>query len=472
VQFDAPDMRATIALLVGILALGTGAAAAQAATTVIRLTPHESLVAAGGGHVVAVVQRGGQTPAIVERIDPNGRRTPLVTIAAPADDETFINITGLAVTPTMWVVAMHYQQEQNSEGDDHKPDLDIGEQILSGPIGGGPATTLLSCTTSAAVDDRDAETPELAVSDARVAWSESHCPGADGVRVAPITGGPSVAVAPTGIALGLTPASVVFLNPTNPAVRTGVMSQVDLTTGAVITTNTETDTLDTVAAGDDGLVVAAENATCPDKCPPSLTRIAADGAPVQPGLATIDPYLGLVVGGGRALSGRDNDDGLVAVDLATGQRSYTQSLGLSSHAMIPLAVDAHQATYLGYDCAANADVRIEDTVSTPQRPLRTVPCPVRFRSAITYDSFTGEGRLRVSCPKGCASEWNLTLHGRHLGTVALSEQPGRTGTASIDVTRPKLLAHTHDATVTASLAESDFPFARQQAAVRLALHVR
>ncbi len=133
-----------------------------------------------------------------------------------------------------------------------------------------------------------------------------------------------------GIALGLTPSSVIFgVNDT--ANRLPILSQLDLVTGAALTTNPTS--VHALAAGDDGLVVAAtDNPNCGsgDACSESITRIAADGAIVHPGIAPVDSYPGLVVGGGRVLTGRRGDDGLVAVDLATGRRSYAAAIGRSA----------------------------------------------------------------------------------------------------------------------------------------------
>jgi hypothetical protein len=87
-------------------------------------------------------------------------------------------VTGLAVTPTTWVVAAQFRFAPDTEGDDQAPDHEVGEAIVSGPIGGGPPTTLLRCTLDVAVDKEHVLTPKLAVSDDRVAWSGSLCPGA------------------------------------------------------------------------------------------------------------------------------------------------------------------------------------------------------------------------------------------------------------------------------------------------------
>ena len=465
-------MRHAIGALVGWLVLGAAAACAHAATVVTPLPQGHFAAAAGGGHVVSVREAAGTgKPLIVERIDPGGRATRLAAIDPPNVEDVFDNVTGIAVTPTTWVIAAQFKFEPNTEGDQHAADHEVGETIVSGPIGGGAPATILRCTLDVALDQEHAETPALAVSNDRVAWSQSLCPDAGGVRVAPIGGGPTVSVAEAGLALGLTSSSVVFAVTDTPS-RIPVLSQLDLSTGATVMTNAAS--VHALAAGDDGLVVSASaNPDCSrDVCPESITRIAADGAIVRPGIAPVDSYAGLVIGGGRVLTGRRGDDGLVAVDLAAGRRSYAAALGRSAHDLIPLSVDATRATYLTQDCAGDDEVRSEDTVPTAPKPLTSVPCPVRFRSAITYDPVTSSARVKVSCPKGCEATWDVRYHGRRIGGFTVFERAGRSGTATVDIDHPAALGHRHTVTVQVADASRDYAFARHQGPVAVRLHVR
>jgi hypothetical protein len=465
-------MRYRIGVVVCWLAFSVAVAAAQAATVVTPL-PHEySQVAARGGQVVTVRHAPGTgVPLIVERIDAAGRATLLATIDPPKVDGVLDNVTGLVLTPTTWVLAAQFRSEPDTEGTQRTIDHEVGEAIVSGPIGGGATATVLQCTLDVKLDQEHNETPELAVSADRVAWSQSLCPGAGGVRVAPIGGGPSISVAAAGSTLGLTPSSVV-LGVADTASRLPLLSQLDLATGATVMTNPLS--VHALAAGDDGLVVSTQdNPDCTrDVCPESLTRIAADGTIIHPGIAAVDSFPGLVIGGGRALTGRPGDDGLVAVDLATGARSYAAAIGRSARNLVPLAVDATRATYLTQDCSGDDVVRSEDTVATAPKPLRSVPCPVRFRSGITYDVGADSGSIRVSCPRGCGTSWNINYHGRRIGDFTGFEPAGHTGTALIEIDHPAALGHLRSITVQVSDGSTDYPFAPHQAPVRLRMRIR
>ncbi len=465
-------MRYAICAVVGWLVLGVAVAGAQAATVVTPLPHGYSAVAAGDGHIVSVRHAPGTgVPLLVERVDAGGHATLLATIDPPAVDGVLDNVTGLAVTPTTWVVAVQFKFPPDTEGNQRTIDHEVGEAIVSGPIGGGPTATILRCTLDVALDQEHNETPELAVSNDHVAWSDSLCPGAGGVRIAPIGGGPSASVAAVGIAVGLTPSSVVF-GVTDTANRLPVLSQLDLSTGATVMTNPIS--VHALAAGDDGLVVSAyDNPACAsNECPESITRIAADGAIVHPGIAPADSYPGLVVGHGRALTGRRGDDGLIAVDLATGRRSYAAAIGRNARNLVPLAVDATTATYLTQDCSGNDVVRSENTVATAPEPLRSIPCPVRFRTGITYDPATSSAQVKVSCPKGCEATWDIRYHDRRIGEFTPFARAGRSGTVDVDIDHPAALGHRHSVTVQVADSSRDYAFARHQGPVAVALRVR
>ena len=153
-------MRHAIGALVGWLVLSAAAVCAHAATVVTPLPQGHFAAAAGGGHVVSVREAAGTgKPLIVERIDPGGRATRLAAIDPPTVEDVFDNVTGIAVTPTTWVVAAQFKFEPNTEGDQHAADHEVGETIVSGPIGGGAPATILRCTLDVALDQEHARPP-------------------------------------------------------------------------------------------------------------------------------------------------------------------------------------------------------------------------------------------------------------------------------------------------------------------------
>ena len=295
-------------------------------------------------------------------------------------------------------------------------------------------------------------------------------PGTGRGPAAPTSGGPSQRVAANATGLGLTASDVLF-------VTDGILSELDRATGATtVVKSASVDSYDTSVDGRVDAVIAAEDSSCTTgaDCDASILRVGADGSVAHPGLAPVDPRQPLVGGGGRVLASRRNGNGVVAVNLATGARSYAGALGLGDLDTTPLAVDATRAVYIAPTCSDKPVVRFETTRPTVPKKLTHVPCPVQMRSTIaTYRAGTMRSSgLSYGCPKGCSTLWDVfDGTGSNIGELFFDAFPGV-------IRHADLLLHDSDVpqpgkTITAFArpVRFDFPNARHQAPVRLRIKI-
>jgi len=479
-----PPRLRTIALALALPVAALAAAPAASADTASIPVPSYSAEVVASGDVLAnsVVDANWATalspnappdrgPITVQRRDLGGGTTTLASFSPPAGQLEYI--VRVRISTAMWAIAIKFDRLAASSS---QAPSEISEVIATGPIA-GPATpnTIVSCTLPTPERDSAEQRLGLSVSDDAVAWADSACPGAGGVRIAPVAGGPSARVAGGDTAaLALSPTRLTFFTH-DVSGQDDLIEQVDRATGAA--TAIDADPISAYALDGDRLsaVVAFTDLQCADiDCPEGVMRVAADGTIQRSVLAPVDPQTGLVSGGGRVLAERPRGNGLVAVDLATGARSYAGALGLGAEGTQELAVDATRAAYLTTTCDLSLEVRFEATVAQAPGPLHTVPCPVRFLThQATLHLSRGRTNITFSCANGCDSQWTARFHGRIVGTFVAAAPPGATRTASLQFLGVgRLFAHRRAVALTLQSGDRSYPFALQQAPVTLKLTIR
>jgi hypothetical protein len=457
---------AALGLVVACLAAAAHAGAAVAGPSAVPVGPAAALA---GDRAVTVLGEPPHEARVVLR-GTGGASVRLATLSAPGYKHASVYAESVAASATTWAVALKAALLPDAG---EEPNRDRGELIVSGPVAGGPVRTLAACARDAA---DDVDPIDLAVAGDDVAWSSASCPDATGVRFAP-AGGP-VTLVGTGSRVELTPSWVGYLS---AAAGRRFVGLLDRASGAL--RQVRTGAIAAFALGDTGVgaVVAADDPACSgDGCRMSIMRVATDGTIVRPGLAatpvgipgfSVSP---LVAGGGRVLGVRAHGNGVVAVDLATGARSYAGALGLGSDDTEPLAVDATNATFLARRCDGGREVRVEPTVPIPPGRLSFVPCPVRVLAhTLTLRRGHRTALLPVVCPRGCDDDWQLDYRGHAIGLILMRARSGVRDKMTVELGDLRRLRQ--ERRITATLRPDSFgtshPHAERQAPIRIVVRL-
>jgi len=180
----------------------------------------------------------------------------------------------------------------------------------------------------------------------------------------------------------------------------------------------------------------------------------------------------IVAGGGRVLAQRPASNGVIAVDLATGARSFAGRLGLDDLGTAPTAVDATSAVYAAQRCDGRPALYFEDTDPRAPARLATTPCPVRVLSHVaTLRRHTRRAHVRFGCPRGCDASWTV-LTRTEIGYVDFRAPAGARRTATITLYPYVRLRGRR--TIEARLFDDgeDRPHAPANAPVRVKLRIR
>jgi hypothetical protein len=247
-------------------------------------------------------------------------------------------------------------------------------------------------------------------------------------------------------------------------------------------TRIDDDSVSSFALGAGGVVAvtAQDDPACPGSdCTYSIMRVRPDGTVMRPGLAHVEnggepfgdpePF---VAGGGRVLAERPLGNGVMAVDLATGARSFAGLLGLDSFETPPIAVDATRAVYASWRCDGRPALYFEDTVAPAPVRLTTAPCPVRVLArVVTLHRHTRRARLRFTCPRGCDGAWDVSTN-TDIGVFDFHAPAGVTRTGTIELYPYVRLRGRRTIKVTLEDDGKDRRGARAQAPVPLKLRIR
>ena len=344
---------------------------------------------AGPAVITGAVDR--RSAVVIRRVDPDGTRSVLARFRPPTPASRSVVLT-VAASPTTWAAGVKWLEIEPGEGGGT---IERRELVARGAVAGGGVRTLARCDDPGELDD---ELP-VAVAGDDVAFSGSACPGAGGLRLGdapPIAGSHPL----------LTERLLAFWSSNDE------LTVVDRATSA--RTTVAAPGASGAALSSDGVVAvtAPTDPACPTSCRMALFRVAG-GALVRPGLARTpggvplpgsDPLV--AGGGGRVLAQRSGGNGLTAVDLATGARSYAAALGFDADATVPLAVDATTATFSAPGCDGTLEVRTEPTRARQPLELARHPCPVRLLTRTARV----RGRtiaVRLRCPRGCDTEFDF-----------------------------------------------------------------
>jgi len=369
----------------------------------------------------------------VLRRTPDGVTTTLATLPAPPKSTGYYNVM-LRSSETTWAVGVRAVFRPDDPEDQA---IVLSDLIAAGPVSGGAPRILARCKAGGALPDDEVV---VAVAGDDVAWSNDECTGGN-LAPAATHGGPIEAIGGLGSNVALTPTHIGFwaYDTQDKIPRIHV---VDRATGAEELVDAQG-----VAAfvlGDGGLLAvdALDDPACNDNCTSSIMRVA--GATItRPGIAPRGRGSGFagdpepfVAGGGRVLLERAYGNGVVAVDLATGARSYAGALGLDSSETPPIAVDATRAVYAGRRCDAHPALFFEDTVAKAPARRQRVPCPVHVLShTATLHLTTRSARVRIRCPRGCDGRWYVSIPGIDLDFFEFHAAPGAVRSGTIHVTR-------------------------------------
>ena len=426
---------------------------ASAQTTERRVGGYEAALAGD-----AVVTAGWSSNGTV-RVRQGSRL--LATFGPPTRDTNHAVVT-LAGSATTWAAGVKWLTIEDGEGGGT---IERGELVAAGAVGGGPATTLMSCGSPGEADDPIA----VAVAGRDVAWSGAACPGGDGVRFAAGGAGPARLLR-DGMAVAMTPAHIAFhvSEPRRAPERIAVVDRATDQTRFV-----EAPTASGFALDESGLVamVSNDDLGCSSSCRQSLRRVS-DGTALVRTPTTIPGPGGarLAAGGGRVLAERARGNGVVAVDLATGALSYAGALGFNSDGTVPLAVDATTATFLTRACDGVLTVRTEETSPDPVGRLPRSPCPIRVLSR-TVELRGRRADLRIRCPRGCATELYATFRGRAVATAAPRMRPGTTRTVPLSFETVRPFRGQRTATLVLRELTEERPLAAPNPPVRIRLRI-
>jgi hypothetical protein len=435
---------ALILAIVGFWFAPVGAPAAASMTVVpyvgVSANGFDELpVALAGDSIISVDWREYElkppTRIRVLRRTPDGVTTTLATLPAPPKSTSFYTVM-LRSSETTWVAGVRTVFVPDDPEEQRRV---LSDMVVAGAVSGGASRILASCR---APDALDQDQIWVAAAGDDVAWSNDGCKGHVNLATDATHGGPA-AVVGDGAYVALTPTHLGFFD-YDTQLQRQQLRVVDRATGAerVI----DASAIGAFALGDGGLlaVIGLEDPACRDSCTSSIMRAASDGTITRPGIARLgrvgEPGVGdpepFVAGGGRVLLERPAGNGLLAVDLATGARSYAGALGLEPWETPPIAVDATRAVYAGHRCDGHAALYFEDTVA-PAPPKRSgVLCPVHVLShTATLHLGTRSAHVRIRCSRGCDGSWAMNIPSDNIGVLYFHAPAGAVRRGTIYVAR-------------------------------------